>query len=230
MEQVEVWPKVVMDIGIGRHVHDLDVDLDAVTEHLRENGMSDDAIANLEIRFVDEQSRRTKDLDGKFIKPKNKIEIYTDRNFKAHDELSRFLGEANTVRDYSEENARLSSQALQSGFNETLYHELEHAIIKAQGNSGEVRHITKYAGIMMLKGCGIAGVAAGSLEALERTTSLEATPAVAYTVLGLAVLGVLKQQSLAARKMYKTSPEEARCRLAEKDSGLVTVRFKPVVS
>lgn len=225
----QVWPQVVVDIGIGKHVDNFEVDLDAVAEHLRDRSMSNEDIAGLKVRFLDKQPKRTDHLDGRYKPLSNTIEVFTRRRFGTHDGLQESFRQIDRAGEYEDANLAISTRILEREFNETLYHELEHAIIRREGGMPEAKRHTKR-GItkMSLKTLGIMAAAMGAVE----VSSYVVDPATTTAIGGAAMVGMLMSANYInkkdAKKMYKTDPEEIRCFAAQRSEGLISLKYKSI--
>jgi hypothetical protein len=132
----EVFPRVYFDIDHGEYFDEIDIDFAAITKQLRDGGVSDEAISELEVRF------RTTRFDGK--KESRQGRIVMGKYFCDAGDMSWLSRVITRQQEHIEVSTPAIFEMLQSSgsglpksfrelttnsaYSRTLAHELDHAV------------------------------------------------------------------------------------------------------
>lgn len=212
----EHFPAISVDLAYGELVNDIDPDIEAIAELLREKGLSDEEIDATKIHFGgiskehiggNQELARYNPKDKTITMHANLVEAARTNLLPA---ISRHTGFG---KAYEAVNDRL-----EGGLNTTLRHELEHRISDNDGNHEEKRqyrlsHLKKQLfNTALWVGGAIAGVksAEHSLENLPESAAMGLFGVAAVSM----YLGHKETSAWIARRSYKNDPEEKRANFA----------------
>lgn len=226
----DVFPTVRVDRSFGTELDFFDIDIATITNHLRDHGMSDEAISALTITFRTQEASELKQMDktrsinlGEYLKDDHEVQVYKPEDMTSS-EVAYEGKDKETMSIFFD-----SSQILENNFTNTLVHELEHALlvdnedVKAQNiqyiadalDGSVMTKKQKLVGssIAILAGSGLIG--AGHLTDTPEITLVGDLTMPAFIV-GVAVFGVYKyrkfKKKIQGYDNYFNMPEEIHAR------------------
>jgi len=122
----DVFPTFSMDRSYSDRLESIDIDLGAITQLMREKGMSDDEIMELSIYITDETMNvdfSSSPVAGRYFRDENKIVLYKLNTFLSSSVVYESSDGKTTAASF-DGNAMLTDRVTK-----TLVHELEHAIL-----------------------------------------------------------------------------------------------------
>lgn len=219
-------PSVSVSIEYGKYVEDFDVDVEGITKYLEERGISDDAIANMEINFSSEQELE----DG--------IVTYGAYN-REQDRLT--ISHASDIQEAARIGYSVPTEVRNIFLNKTVIHELEHKIAYHDGETDpETSRYLKNSLLKRFKKPSLTAFATSSAVAYGPVTGEFLSRPDFYGFHPLRILGgaavastvlyAMMKRSLArglSYDEYLAKPEEIRAREAEEKYFNQFVTFKP---
>jgi hypothetical protein len=125
-----IFPTISVDRSYGESVTSFDVDVEEITDYLRNRGMDDEAISNLTIHFSPEKKKDPTFADlhrifGQYDTEKNHIEVYRPKTMFAY---SAPFYEGASKRLHADGNTFTNKEV-----SSTLVHEFEHYLDDVSG-------------------------------------------------------------------------------------------------
>lgn len=208
-------PTVTADIEAGRIVEDFDIDVDAVVARMKDEGISDETIANSRIVLratPDNPSERMKTY-GDYVRREKRISIYADAHVQAdiYQELTEGYasGSEDAGGDYDKSYAFMKSIGDSAGSREmtkVLYHEIRHMRqddIGQKSNEKQLGLALNFKGYFLRYVPSVA-IAQGGHEALDAMSSYDTNIVSTIAVLGLAaVVGTKSASNYVNKNHYK---------------------------
>lgn len=223
MNYPEIFPTISMDTELGKYASYANVDMHYFTNRLREGGLSDEEISQLNIHFSAKEdlgNKRGATTQGIYRHPDRSIEV---AYHNANEDLD--LHEDNTIE------LAIYSSAL---YSDTLDHEIEHAIAKKDIalQKEDKSYKRRVLGRRLIRSSPViySGVVTAGFT-LEFGAHVEYAYLTSFlTALSIVALKktILRRKFIEIdRKEYLKGPEEARARLAGENAPLTAVMFIP---
>lgn len=231
----EVYPVVLVNREFGKLLDDILIDYPALTGYMRMSGFNDDEIAATQIKISNETvSKEYKNEPGK---------VYTTYGSYQHIDGAATISlyPLETLEEARRRKAegdyflnKPPEQGVSEYFSETLVHELEHHAIRTI-EGGMTREFYSYAiGRFGLRAAAVSMNALAPTGVVYRTIE-QLLPSVPFDNLSVQVgavaaalaIGLKKaDQTITGYDFYYSSPEEMRCRYAERYAPDNLIRFR----
>lgn len=224
----DIMPSVSMSLGYGEYVESFDVDIVGIVDYLRDKGIPDDEIENLQINFVEKDGN-----EGDWMK------------------YAAYMGSTDTIEMLSLnalQKAHLTAHSLHSEeaaieLSQHLVHELEHKIAtkNEELQQREKAFYRKIKEMVLVRGLGAIGLGAGAgmgtVAVLQANELLVHPDVYGFSPLQvIACLAVAKGVMMGAEKVwplpseeykYVNDPEEIHVRKIAETTDKKFVSFHP---
>lgn len=247
--------QTAVDVRLGDKLESFDVDYDALVQRMRDEGFTDEQIAETTLVFYadcygTQNDESVETLLGEYNRQTKDVTVYPGHLLTAAqvDSSQKFLKEyvsaLHTHRHHlvATGAAQAAQQEALNGYSDvlsrratsTLYHELRH---KRNDVVEPIRGMNRFKAKVLARPVGAYALTLGSLDyaSLQIVDSLHVNPLYQLVAIPFMVYGAAKAAKAASytdREIYLMNPDEVSARDASNDvaSNIVSMRIKPLLT